>query len=48
MLVTLGGGGRHHLDGLVVIGSLVVIRRCERLWAIHHDGVSKNQHVEST
>ena len=54
MLVTLGD--RHHLDGLVVIGSLVIIRRdCgwpnssyERLWVIHRDGVSKNQHVEST
>jgi hypothetical protein len=46
----------HHLDGLVVIGSLVIIQRacgwpnssCERLWVIHHDGVSKNQPVEST
>jgi hypothetical protein len=54
MLVTLGD--RYHLDGLVVIGSLVIIRRacgwlnssCERLWVIHHDGVSKNQPVEST
>jgi hypothetical protein len=54
MLVTLGD--RHHLDGLVVIGSLVIIRRacgwlnssCERLWVIHHDEVSKNQPVEST
>jgi hypothetical protein len=54
VLVTLGD--RHHLDGLVVIGSLVIIRRacgwpnssCERLWVIHRDGVSKNQLVEST
>ena len=54
MLVTLGD--RHHLDGLVVIGSLVIIRRS--LWMtqlklgavveIHRDGVSKNQPVEST
>ena len=54
VLVTLGN--RHHLDGLVVIGSLVIIRRacgwpnssCERLWVIHRDGVSKNQPIEST
>ena len=54
MLVTLGD--RHHLDGLMVIGSSVIIRRacrwpnssCERLWVIHRDGVSKNQPVEST
>ena len=54
VLVTLGD--RHHLDGLVVIGSLVIIRRacgwpnssCERLWVIHRDEVSKKQPVEST
>ena len=54
VLVTLSD--RHHLDGLVVIESLVIIRRacgwpnssCERLWVIHRDGVSKNQPIEST
>ena len=54
MLVTLGD--RHHLDGLVMIGSLVIIQRacgwpnssCEQLWVIHSDGVLKNQPVEST
>jgi hypothetical protein len=55
----LGHGNGDQLgnqDGLVVIGSLVITRRslwgpnssCERLWVIHHDGVSKNQPVEKT
>ena len=55
MLDTLGD--RHHLDGLVVIWSSVIIREelvgdptqdCERLWVIRRDGVSKNQPIEST
>ena len=54
MLVTLGD--RHHLDGLVVIGNLVIIRRTlwmaqVMVWAVvsdSPDGVSKNQPVEST
>jgi hypothetical protein len=58
-VIMLGHGNGDQLgnqDGLVVIGSLVITRRslwgpnssCERLWVIHHDGVSKNQPVEKT
>ena len=55
MLVTLGN--RHHLDGLVVIGELGdhpaklvgdPTQVVSGMWVIHHDGVSKNQPVEST
>jgi len=49
LLVTLGD--RHHLDGsMVIVGtrspSVLVsgsCQACERLWAIHRDGVSKNE-----
>jgi len=51
LLVTLGD--HHHLDGSVVTGDMKITRSScgwlvSSLWAIHHDGVSKSQPVEST